>query len=363
MRLADRDGGRRMSARTQLRFGLAAIVSGAVVASAAFVLTGSSSHKGADTLALSGNNSSSMQMSSSAANGYQVLSLNDKRDLTFNQLLGINNQGVIAGYFGSGAQGHPNKGYVLLPPFAQTAAQNDFLNENFPHSVQTQVTGLNDTGITVGFWSKQNTANMANNNFGFYEWHGRFHSVNFPTGTPANPPVDQLLGVNDFGIAVGFFTNSAGTNRGYEYNIRSGHFSRVLPPDAHGSNLGSSLSAAGINNRGDVAGFYNKTANQVDAFLKTRSGRFTTIACPGAAMTQAFGVNDSREVVGAYTTGSGNTAVTHGFTWTAGTGCTTVNIGGGATATTINGVNNEGDLVGFFTDAKGNTEGFFALPQ
>lgn len=359
MRLADRDGGRRMSARTGLRFGLAAIVSGAVVASAALALTGSSGSKGGDTLALSGNSSSSAQMSSSAASGYQVISLNDRRDLTFNQLLGINNEGVIAGYFGSGAKGHPNKGYELLPPFAQ----GDFRNENFPGSVQTQVTGLNDTGITVGFWSKQNTASMTNNNFGFYEWRGRFHSVNFPTGTPANPPVDQLLGVNDFGTAVGFFTNSAGTNRGYEFDIQTGKFSRVLPPDAHGSNLGSSLTAAGINNRGDVAGFYNNTRDgKTDAFLKLHSGRFTTLAFPGASMTQAFGVNDSDEVVGAYTTGSGNTAVTHGFTWTQRHGFTTVDIGGGATATTINGVNGEGDLVGFFTDAKGNTDGFFALP-
>ena len=31
-------------------------------------------------------------------------------DPTFNQELGINNQGVIAGYFGTGTAGHPNKG-------------------------------------------------------------------------------------------------------------------------------------------------------------------------------------------------------------------------------------------------------------
>jgi len=81
---------------------------------------------------------------------------------------------------------------------------------------------------------------------------------------------------------------------------------------------------------------------------------------PGATMTQAFGVNDSDEVVGTYTTGSGNAAVTHGFTWHSGT-FASVNITGG-TSTTINGVNDEGDLVGFFTDAKGNTDGFMALP-
>jgi hypothetical protein len=356
MKLADRHGRRRTPASIGLRFGVAGLVSGALVASAAFVLTGSSGNKGADNLALAGADSSSTQMSSSVASSYQLVTLDNTRDLTFNQLLGINNEGEIAGYFGSGAQGHPNKGYELDAPFAQ----GDFRNENFPGSVQTQVTGLNDNGVTVGFWSKQNTASMANNNFGFYEWDGRFHNVNFPTGTPASPPVDQLLGVNNSDIAVGFFTNRSGVNRGYEYNIRTGQFSRVLPPGATNSNLGASLTAAAINNHGDVAGFYNKTSSLVDGFIKLHSGQFTTLAYPGATMTQAFGVNDSDEVVGAYTTGSGSSAVSHGFTWQDGKWAT-VNIGG-SSSTTINGVNDEGDLVGFYTDAKGNTDGFFALP-
>jgi probable HAF family extracellular repeat protein len=204
----------------------------------------------------------------------------------------------------------------------------------------------------------QNTASMTDNNFGFYEQHGRFHDVNFPTGDAASPPVDQLLGVNNREIAVGFFTNSAGVSRGYEYNIRTHRFSRVEIPRVRG--LGPSLTATAINNLGDVAGFYNKTSMQVDAFLKLHSGRFITLAYPGAAMTQAFGVNDSDEVVGTYTTGTGTAAVTHGFTWKDGK-YASVNVSG-ASSTAINGVNDEGDLVGFFTDAKGNTDGLLALP-
>jgi hypothetical protein len=37
-------------------------------------------------------------------------------------------------------------------------------------------------------------------------------------------------------------------------------------------------------------------------------------------MTQAFGVNDRDEVVGAYTVGTGSSAVMHGFTWRPGHG-------------------------------------------
>jgi hypothetical protein len=44
---------------------------------------------------------------------YSFSTLNNSNDPTFNQLLGLNAHGVIAGYFGSGAAGHPNKGYYL----------------------------------------------------------------------------------------------------------------------------------------------------------------------------------------------------------------------------------------------------------
>jgi S-formylglutathione hydrolase FrmB len=121
----------------------------------------------------------------------------------------------------------------------------------------TQVTGLNNTGITVGFWSGGNSANMINSNLGFYAVRGtQFHEVNFPTTNNAMPQVDQLLGVNDHGVAVGFYTNAQGRNRGYEYNIHTAKFSRVLVPGAPRGKMGLSLTATAINNHGDVAGLY-----------------------------------------------------------------------------------------------------------
>ena len=53
--------------------------------------------------------------------------LDDQADPTFNQLLGINNDGKIAGYFGIGSNTHPNKGYTLSAPYAQ----GNYTNENF----------------------------------------------------------------------------------------------------------------------------------------------------------------------------------------------------------------------------------------
>jgi hypothetical protein len=290
--------------------------------------------------------------------GYQFRTLNDTRDLTFNQLLGINNSGVIAGYFGSGAKGHPNQGYQLFPAYGH----GNYANENFPGSRQTQVTGLNDLGVTVGFWSTQNKASMVNDNFGFYSVDGQYHNVNFPTGDNASPQVDQLLGVNDHDVAAGFYTNGQGSNRGYTYNIRTRSFTRILVPGAPAGEAGPSLTATAINNSGDVAGFYAKSSSLTDAFLRLHDGQFITLAVPGASMTQAFGVNDRDEVVGAYTVGSGSNAATHGFTWRPGHGFQTVDDPHGKGTTTINGVNDAGDLVGFYTDSAGNTDGMLALP-
>lgn len=291
---------------------------------------------------------------SGSASSYHFRTVNNKKDVTFNQLLGINKSGVIAGYFGSGAQGAPNKGYLLFPHYQPA----NYRNENFPGSVQTQVTGLNDRGVTVGFWSDQNNANMVNDNFGFYRsGHGGYHTVNFPTKDNATPPVNQLLGVNDRNVAVGFYTDAQGANHGYTYNISRRRFRTVSIPGA------TSVTAAAINNRNDIAGFDATASGMTDGFLLQRSGRLTELAVPGATMTQAFGVNNRDEVVGSYQVGSGSTAKMHGFTWTPRNGFQTVDDPNGIGTTTINGVNDAGELVGFYVDAAGNTDGMLATPS
>ena len=289
------------------------------------------------------------QASTSApAVSYSFHTYNNSNDETFNQLLGINKSGEISGYFGSGAAGHKNKGYLLKPPYHQI----DYVVENFPGSAQTQVTGLNDTGITVGFYSHTNKANLMNANFGFYRIRGKYRTVDFPTGDNSNPAVNQLLGVNDSKIAVGFYVDSAGNAHGYAYDIATGHFQRVKISGA------VSLTATGINNHGDVTGFFNRATGPVESFLLTRGGHLYTMAVKGADMTQAFGVNDNDEVVGAITTGSS----TFGFTWTPTGGFHQVNDPKGVGSTVINGVNDAGDLVGFYTDSRGNVDGMLATP-
>jgi hypothetical protein len=306
---------------------------------------------GALTLATTAASASTLNHS---ATSYSFQTIDNPRDLTFNQLLGINDVGEIAGYFGSGNPGHPNQGYVI-PPFS-----GSFVKENFHGSVQTQVTGLNNRGITVGFWSNTDLGGGKDANYGFVDVNGHMRTADFPTSTPASPPVDQLLGVNDSDVAVGFYTDASMNNHGYEYNIGHNRYSPVVDPNAPSA----SLSAAAINDLSDVAGDYTNPANgNTDGFLLTHHGQFIDLAVPGAASTMALGVNNLDEVVGVYTVGSGSSALMHGFTWTAKSGFRTVDDPHGIGTTTVNGVNDRGQLVGFYTvDNNAITDGFLATP-
>jgi hypothetical protein len=272
---------------------------------------------------------------------YSFDKLGDQADPTFNQLLGINDEGVIAGYFGSGAKNHPNKGYTISPYVSPGLS-----NENFPGSAQTQVTGLNDMGKTVGFYVTASGANL-----GFFEKHGVFHSVADPNAA-GSPATTQLLGVNNLGMSVGFYNDAAGNAHAFEYNTKTGAFDPLSPPDA------VSAMATGINDLGDVSGIITTASKATEAFLLV-GNTYEILNVPGASATQAFGVNDSDQVVGQYTAANGKTM--HGFLFD-GRSYKTLDDPAGVGSTLINGINNAGDVVGFYTDAAGNTDGFVGMP-
>lgn len=273
------------------------------------------------------------------ATTYTFQTLNNPADPTFNQLLGINNAGNIAGYFGSGATGHPNQGYTLIPP-------NSFTSENFPGSVQTQVTGINNNGLTVGFW-----ADNTGNNIGFVNNNGTFTSVIDPFTPAQTPSVNQLLAVNDLNVAAGFYTNAAGNNQGYTYNIDSPSFTPVTIVGA------TSVTAAGINNAGEVAGFYTNAGGTTQGFILNGT-TLLSLMDPLGVSTMILGLNNTGLADGVYTDSAG---AMHGFVYNIGTNTfTTVDHPNGIGGTTLNGLNDRGQLTGFYVDANGNTDGLLA---
>ena len=61
--------------------------------------------------------------------------------------------------------------------------------------------------------------------------------------------------------------------------------------------------AFGINERGQIVGFYSEPSPGPSHGFLLDSGTFTTIDVPGADSTIAFGINDRDQIVGIYTAG------------------------------------------------------------
>jgi hypothetical protein len=296
-------------------------------------------------------------VSTAAADGYQFVQLGSHKNRGYNALDGINNHGRIAGYYGSGTDGHASKGYTITPPYAQ----GNISGENFPKSAQTEVFGLNDNNVQVGEYSTQNKTSGTDNSFGWY-YNGKFHQVVYPTSNNAKPTQDELSAVNNHDIAVGSYLNGGGRYRGYTYNIKTGKFALVTKPGAPTGGSAPSLSAFGINNAGDVVGDYTASGGVIDGFIKLAGGAFHTISVSGATETVALGVNDNDTVVGAYLDGTSGTEI-HGFIWRIGGSLTTMVDDPDAVGISyIDGINNEGDIVGAYLDSHGGFDGFLAYP-
>ncbi len=292
-------------------------------------------------------------------NTYHFTTLNNNNDPTFNQLLGINDHGVIAGYFGSGAivNGtlHPNKGYTLSHPYGQ----NNYTNENFPDSVQTQVVAINNDGNTAGFWVDAN-----GNNFGFIKWEGHFTSYQDPnTGVSNGVKINQLLGLNDHGIAVGFYTDNKGNDHAYQLDRKTGQFT-IIRMKSFSSSAVSAM-ATGINDNGDIVGTFTDGNGVMHGFLVKGNTHqaFDYTGTANVTATMFLGINIHDQIVGAYTVGTGTTAQTHGFLlsnplrnahWQS------IDDPNGIGTTTINGINDNANLVGFYVDGNGNTDGMLA---
>lgn len=271
--------------------------------------------------------------------------IDNAADPTFNQLLGINEAGVISGYFGSGMVGHPNQGYTVAPPYTT------FKPDNLPGSVQTQATGINKGGATTGFWAPTNTGMDAN--YGFIRWnnHGKFTylSVNDPL-VSSEPPVNQTLGINSSDIAVGFYNDANNNPHGYAYTVSTGKFKAFGVPGS------VSDAATGINNNDLVCGFFSTAGGRTLGFLRSlKGGSPIHFEVPGSTTTQFLGVNDSGVAVGFYI---GSDTFMHGVIYNPANGSwSTVNDPSGIQGTVLNGINDKGQVVGFYTDAAGNVHG------
>ncbi len=85
---------------------------------------------------------------------------------------------------------------------------------------------------------------------------------------------------------------------------------------------------------------------------------FTTIDVSGASLTEANGINDARQIAGAFADAGG---FSHGFLDSSGT-ITSIDAPNAISSAAF-GINDAGDIVGFFVDANNVTRGFLATPD
>jgi YVTN family beta-propeller protein/probable HAF family extracellular repeat protein len=167
---------------------------------------------------------------------------------------------------------------------------------------------------------------------------------NFGTVSYPGAALTGLYGINNQGVAVGYYSSGNSTsNRAILLSL--GKFTDISVPSSTES------VAFGINDSGDVVGFYlDPVSEEFKGFLLS-GGNYTTIDPPGSVGTQARGINDAGQIVGFYRTSDGNS---HGFGFFKGV-YTTIDCPCGQTA--IQNISNSGIIVGYYTDSSNVTHG------
>ena len=187
-----------------------------------------------------------------------------------------------------------------------------------PGATSETAFGINDNGQVVGQYT-----NAGGQSPGFLLSGGSFTTINAPSG----PDVVNAQGVNDKGLVVGFYVGNDGQDHGFTFDSSKSSGSTatgvpvadpVIPPVAGEPGATFVFSQIlGINDQGIAVGYYgDSTGSQHGFFYNTSTGKYTFLDDPSAAfsngveITQITGITNSGEIAGFYSDANG---VQHGF--------------------------------------------------
>jgi len=231
---------------------------------------------------------------------------------------------------------------------------------SIPNSGILNVEQISDNKEIVGFISltSGNTITGPFQGFVFSQQGGTTPIVDPADGTST---FTRAYGINNQKTVVGEYFDSVNVQySGFLYS--NGSFTSYNLP---GLSSQSTTAILGINDRGDLCGFYLDSSNfsVVESFLTTKKGDVVPIVI-SPTFTQATAINNQDVVVGVYEDASG---VFHGFIRQAGGSTETVDVPGASTApglgTVILGVNEAGWVSGHFWDSSNAEHGFTRSPQ
>jgi uncharacterized membrane protein len=111
----------------------------------------------------------------------------------------------------------------------------------------------------------------------------------------------------------------------------------------------ASTQAWGINANGDIVGAYVSADNSTHGFLRTR-GEFISIDFPGATYTYVNGISPRGDIVGQYATTLNGSGPNHGFVLSRDGIFTTVDFPGAVSSLGL-GMNARGDVLGSYSNS------------
>jgi hypothetical protein len=266
-------------------------------------------------------------------------------------LYGINSSATpvaeqIVGSYGTVDDDASGNGFLLQMMNNRGVFSETMQNVNFPSSSLQFASSINDSGQIVGIYTDSLGA-----------WHGyeliggTYTTINVPfqgaTGTFA-------YGLNNAGTNVGCWSQEGSDGHGYE--LSGGNYTQLDVPS------GSGTCAIGINNNGEIVGYYNADG-ATHGFL-LNGGTYTAIDFPGAIVTEPGAIDDAGDVVGLYclTSCSSGPDGFQGFLLSKGS-FSTIDVPG-ASATAAFGISDKNVIVGYYDDCAGIGHGFIAtLPS
>ena len=133
--------------------------------------------------------------------------------------------------------------------------------------------------------------------------HGFLYSGS--TYTTIDDPLAGTFGtavraINDTGQIVGYYITNGTITDGHSFLYRGSTYTAL---DIPGARDGSATFAFGLNNAGNVVGYYVNSQQDSYGFLYT-GGTYTTLADPsayaGGISTHAFSINNAGQIVGDY---------------------------------------------------------------
>ena len=185
--------------------------------------------------------------------------------------LRINNRGQIVGSYVVG-KSRPH-GFLL--------SRGKYTDIRFPNAQSTRPFGSNTKGNIVGIYTHNQTSH------GFLRRHGIFTTIDFPDAEVVN-----VFGINDKGQIVGQYGDYSGSSHGFLLD----HGTRTI------IDITKDTVPFGINNRGQIVGVCCPTGHQNDCsgFLWDH-GKVTQIVFPNeSGSLTALGINDKGQIVGGY---------------------------------------------------------------